>query len=101
MLSVESKIDANELEVWRASRFRELRPLETLVSCLCCFFLSHALTDIEFHLAGFLVGIYDDVVAMQNFSVQYLQRQGVLHQLLYRPLQGTRSEVGVVTLSEQ
>ena len=46
------------------------------------FFLSHALADLEFHLAGFLVGVDDHVVAMQNLSIENLQGQRILHQLL-------------------
>ena len=46
------------------------------------FFLSHALADFELHLPGFLVGIHDDVIAVQNFAVEDLQCQRILHQLL-------------------
>ena len=53
------------------------------------------------HLAGFLVGVDDDVIAVQDFAVENLQRQRILHQLLDRALQRTRAEVRVVALREQ
>src|ERR1700722_16914247 len=64
------------------------------------FFLADALADFELHLARFLVGIRDDVIAVQNFAVENLQRQRILHQLLKRTLQRTCPEVGIVALSE-
>ena len=47
---------------------------------------SYALAHFELHLGGFLVGIDHDVIAVQNFTVENLQRQRVLDQLLNRPL---------------
>ena len=36
---------------------------------------THAFTDLKFHLACFLIGIHNDVVTVQNFAIQNLQRQ--------------------------
>ena len=33
------------------------------------FFFADAFADFEFHLAGFLVGVDDDVVAVQDLSI--------------------------------
>src|ERR1700734_3232367 len=41
-------------------------------------FFSHALAHFELHLAGFLVGIDHDVIAVQNLAVKNLQRQRIL-----------------------
>src|SRR5712691_3393653 len=75
--------------------------LHALPFRLCRFFLPHALADFEFHLAGFLVGIHHDVIAVQNLSVQNLQRQRILDQLLNGALERSSAEVGVVSLSEE
>ncbi len=41
--------------------------------------LADARADFEGHLAGLLVGLDDDVIAMQDFAVEDLQRQRILH----------------------
>ena len=46
------------------------------------FLLADARADFERHLAGLLVSVDDDVVAVQDFAVEDLQRQRILHQLL-------------------
>ena len=46
------------------------------------FLLPHPLADFENHLAGLLVGVDDEVVAVQHRAVEDLERQRVLHQLL-------------------
>src|SRR5579862_8370700 len=73
------------------------------LSALHFFWLlfAYALADLELHLAGFLIGIDHDVIAVQNFAVKNLQCQRILNQLLNRALQRTCAEVGVVTLSEE
>ncbi len=53
------------------------------------------------HLAGFLVGVDDDVIAVEDLAVEDLHRQRILHQLLDRALQRACAEVRVVALGEQ
>src|SRR5579864_1341965 len=63
--------------------------------------LSHPLADFELHLAGFFVSVDHDVIPVENFSIENLQGEGILNQLLDRPLQRTRAEVRIVPLREQ
>ena len=60
--------------------------LSALSASLFPVAFSHPLADFELHLAGFLVGIDHDVIAVQNFAVENLQRQWILDQLLNRAL---------------
>src|ERR1700682_1902 len=80
-----------------------VRPLRSrwLSSRLCRHFLAYSLADFEDHLAGFLGGIHDYVIAVQHFAVEDLQRQRVLHQFLNRALERTRPEVRVKALCEE
>src|SRR5258708_34324917 len=69
--------------------------------CLLWLFLAYSLADFEGHLSGALVGVDDDVVAVDHFAVQNLERQRILNQLLDGALQGTGAKVRVVSLSEE
>ena len=69
-----------------------------LALCFRWFFLPDALADRELHLAGLFVRVNDHVIAVQHLAVENLQCQRVLHELLDRPLQRTRSEVRIVAL---
>src|SRR5208337_2603383 len=64
-------------------------------------FFADARADCERHLACLLVGVDYDVVAVEDFAVENLERQRILHQFLNRALQGARAEVRVVALGEQ
>src|SRR5438067_5731775 len=63
--------------------------------------LSHSLANFERHLSGALIGIYYDVVTVQNFAVKNLQRERILHQLLNGTFQGAGAEVGVEAFGEE
>ncbi len=63
-----------------AQAFR--RDLLALFSCLLRYFFADAFADLELHLAGFLVGVDDDVIAMENFAVENFQGKRILHKLL-------------------
>src|SRR3984893_476096 len=65
------------------------------------FFLPDPLAYLELHLAGFLVGIDDDVIAVKNLAVENLECQRILHQFLDGAFQGTRAEVRIIALREQ
>src|SRR5689334_7762014 len=65
------------------------------------FFLSDSLADLERQLAGFLVGIDDYVIAVQNLAVEDFDGQRILNELLNCPLQGPCSKVRIVALVEQ
>src|SRR5436190_6787283 len=64
-------------------------------------FFTYTLADFEDHLAGFLVRIDHDVIAVEHLSVEDLQRERILNQLLDGALQRTRSEIRIVALREQ
>ena len=74
---------------------------KNLLSCFRWFFFADTLADFEFHLAGFLVGVDDDVVAVQHFAVENLHGQRILHQLLDRALQRARAEIRIVAFGEE
>src|SRR5258708_36278975 len=82
-------------------RIRKIRGQFFLPLRLHRLFLSHAPADFALHLAGFLVSIGDHMVAVQDLSIQNLQRQRILHQLLYGALQRPRSKVRVIALREK
>src|SRR5262249_8004535 len=65
------------------------------------FLLPYPLTDFELHLPIFLVRIDHNVVSVQDFAIQNLQRERILYQFLDRALQRPGTEVRVVALSEQ
>ena len=73
---------------------RSVRSVALFIAWLCRFFLADALADFELHLAGFLVGVDDHVIAVQDFAVENLQRQWILDQLLDRALQGRAPKFG-------
>jgi len=55
--------------------------------------------DLELHLSRFRID--DDVVAVQHLTIENLQRERVLDQLLDCTLQRTRAEVGIEAFGEQ
>src|SRR4051812_22152007 len=65
------------------------------------FLFSYPLANLEGHLAGFLVGSDDQMIAVQHFSVENLQSERILYELLNRALQRTRAEVRVIALGEK
>ncbi len=67
----------------------------------CRFFFAHPLADLKGHLARAFIRVDDDVVAVQYFAVENLERQRILHQLLNGALQRTRSEVWIVAFGEE
>ena len=69
--------------------------------CVGWLFFSYAFAHLELQVAGFLVGVDDDVIAVENFAVENLQRKRILDKLLNRTFQRTRAEVRVVTLGEE
>src|SRR5579872_2977787 len=68
---------------------------------LCRFFLADSFTYFEGHLAGLLVGVDDDMIAVKDLAIEDLHRQRILHQLLDRALQRTRTKVRIVALREE
>src|SRR5678816_3109636 len=58
--------------------------------------LSYTFADLERQLARLLVHVDDDVVSVQDLSVQNLHGERILHQLLDRPFQRPRSESGII-----
>src|SRR6266404_4338991 len=63
--------------------------------------LPHPLADLERHLPRFLIRVHHNMVAVQHRAVENFQRQRILHQLLNRPFQRTRSEVWIVAFGEE
>src|ERR1035437_3048252 len=62
------------------------------------FFLAYAFAHFELHLARLLVGVDDHVIAVEDFAVENLERERILHQLLDGSLQRTHTEVRAISL---